>query len=67
MVTLLGIAGSFGGSLIASRVPQAQLKKLFGIFLIVMGAFILAQSAPKLLSPQAESAPSLTTTSTSSP
>lgn len=45
MVTMLGIIGSFGGNLIANRVPQTQLKKLFGIFLIVMGSFILMQSA----------------------
>ena len=54
LVTLLGIVGSFAGNLIASRIPQAQLKRLFGVFLIVMGTFILAQSAPELLSAPAE-------------
>ena len=49
LVTIIGIIGSFGGSYFANRVPQATLRKTFGIFLIGMGVFILYQSAPSLL------------------
>jgi uncharacterized membrane protein YfcA len=33
----------------ANRVPQDKLKKGFGYFLIVMGIYILARSAPEVL------------------
>ncbi len=49
LVTVLGIAGSFAGSLIGNLVPQDKLKKGFGIFLIIMGGYILFKSAPALL------------------
>jgi uncharacterized membrane protein YfcA len=46
IVTGLGIAGSFAGGKLANRLPQATLKKSFGIFLIIMGIYILIRSAP---------------------
>ena len=49
VVTALGVAGSLAGAHIASRMPQQQLKKGFGLFLIVMGVYILARSAPEVL------------------
>lgn len=49
IVTSLGIAGSFGGSFLAKRLPQDDLKKWFGYFLIVMGIYILIRSAPAAL------------------
>jgi len=49
IVTGLGIAGSLVGGKIAYRLPQDTLKKGFGIFLIVMGIYILARSAPEAL------------------
>ncbi len=49
IVTGLGIAGSFGGSFLAKRLPQDDLKKWFGYFLIVMGIYILVRSAPAAL------------------
>lgn len=49
LVTGLGIAGSFAGSHFAKRVPQEKLRKGFGYFLIVMGAYILVRSAPAAL------------------
>ena len=49
IVTGLGVAGSFAGAKIANRVPQDKLKKGFGYFLIVMGIYILARSAPEVL------------------
>jgi uncharacterized membrane protein YfcA len=49
LVTALGIAGSFGGAKIAKRLPQEKLKKGFGLFLIVMGIYILARSIPQVM------------------
>ena len=49
LVTGLGIVGSFAGAKIANRMPQAKLKKGFGIFLVVMGMYILARSVPQVL------------------
>lgn len=49
IVTGLGIAGSLVGGKLANRLPQKTLKKSFGIFLIVMGVYILVRSAPDAL------------------
>jgi len=49
IVTGLGIVGSFAGSKLARRLPQDKLKRWFGYFLIVMGIYILMQSAPEAL------------------
>ena len=47
VVTALGITGSFVGAKIAHRVPQHKLKQWFGVFLIVMGIYILYRSLPE--------------------
>ena len=49
IVTSLGIVGSFAGGKLANHLPQDTLKKSFGIFLIVMGIYILIRSAPDAL------------------
>jgi len=49
LVTALGIAGSFGGTKVGRRMPQEKLKKGFGLFLIVMGVYILARSVPQVM------------------
>jgi uncharacterized membrane protein YfcA len=49
IVTALGIAGSLAGAQIANRMPQEMLKRGFGIFLVVMGVYILARSMPDVL------------------
>ncbi len=49
IVTALGIVGSFAGAKIAHRVPQHKLKQWFGVFLIVMGIYILYRSLPEAL------------------
>ena len=49
LVTALGVAGSIVGNQVATRIPQARLKRVFGVFLIFMGAYILARSLPPLL------------------
>ena len=45
----IGIAGSFAGNALSQRVPQAQLRRAFAGFLVVMGAFILYREAPAAL------------------
>lgn len=49
IVTGLGIVGSLAGGKIANRMPQATLKKGFGVFLVIMGIYILVRSAPVAL------------------
>jgi len=49
LVTGLGIVGSFAGARIARRMPQEKLKRGFGYFLILMGIYILARSAPEAI------------------
>lgn len=46
LVTALGVAGSLVGNQIGTRIPQVKLKRLFGLFLIVMAAYILFRSLP---------------------
>ncbi len=49
IVTGLGITGSIAGSHFATKIPQSNLKKGFGFFLILMGIYILFRSAPAAL------------------
>lgn len=48
LFSVLGIAGGWVGHRVSHRVDQALLKRLFGVFLVVMGAFILAQTLSSL-------------------
>jgi uncharacterized protein len=43
-----GLAGTFLGARLANRVPVQQLRRLFGIFVIVLGVFLMADNLPKL-------------------
>jgi uncharacterized membrane protein YfcA len=43
LVTLAAVIGSFGGGALAGRIPPATLRKGFGIFVLVMAAFILSK------------------------
>ncbi len=45
----IGMVGSVVGSRLSPRVPQAQLRRGFAVFLVVMGAFILYNEAPSAL------------------
>lgn len=47
--TAIGIVGSFVGNALSRRVPQAQLKRGFAAFLVIMGGFILVREGPKAL------------------
>ena len=49
LVTALGIAGTFAGGAVATRLPQRRLRTLFGWFLAAMGVFIFIQSAPEAM------------------
>lgn len=45
-VTLAAIIGSLAGARLAGRIPEAALRKGFGIFVLAMGAFVLIQELP---------------------
>lgn len=49
MVTLLGILGSWFGNRLAGRVPQALLRQIFGVFLVLMGGYILWRTVPQMV------------------
>ncbi|GAB5550132.1 MAG: hypothetical protein SangKO_098920 [Sandaracinaceae bacterium] len=49
LFAVIGIAGSFVGNALSQRVPQAQLKRGFAVFLVIMGGFILFREGPKAL------------------
>lgn len=48
--TATAIAGSFAGVALAGRIPERALRTGFGVFVLVMGAFVLVQEVPVLLS-----------------
>ncbi|WP_125100762.1 sulfite exporter TauE/SafE family protein [Leucobacter chromiireducens] len=48
--TATAIAGSFAGVALAGRIPERALRKGFGVFVLLMGTFVLVQEAPALLS-----------------
>ena len=70
MFAAIGIVGSFAGNALSQRVPQAQLKRGFAVFLVLMGGFILAKEGPTALgmgdvqavAPPGTTAPTLTET-----
>lgn len=45
-VTVAAVAGSLVGARLATRVPEAALRRGFGIFVLVMGVFVLTQELP---------------------
>ncbi len=48
--TATAVAGSFAGVALAGRIPERALRTGFGVFVLVMGAFVLVQELPPLLS-----------------
>jgi uncharacterized membrane protein YfcA len=48
-ITALGAAGSVAGNRFAGRVPQATLRRVFAVFLVLMAVFILYESGPRAL------------------
>ncbi len=49
IVAALGIVGSIFGRTVGARLSQELLKRLFAIFLVVIGLLILLQTVPELL------------------
>jgi len=49
VVAAIGVLGSYAGNRLGRRLPQATLRRLFGGFLVLMGIFIAADAAPRLL------------------
>lgn len=45
---LAGAAGSLAGNQFAARLPQALLRKIFGVFLVAMAAYIIWQTLPRV-------------------
>jgi uncharacterized membrane protein YfcA len=48
-IALIGIVGSMAGNRVGRRMPQAKLRKLFGLFLVGMGLFVAADAVPRLI------------------
>jgi len=46
---LVGVLGSFAGHQISGRMPHHKLKQLFGVFLVLMGIYIVWQTLPRVL------------------
>ncbi|GAA1325486.1 sulfite exporter TauE/SafE family protein [Brachybacterium rhamnosum] len=45
-MTIAASIGSLAGARLAGRIPEQTLRKSFGLFVLVMGAFVLAQELP---------------------
>lgn len=46
---LVGALGSFAGHQVSARMPHHILKQLFGVFLLLMGIYIVWQTLPQVL------------------
>ncbi len=46
--SVLGVAGSFAGNAVSSRLPQSTLKLSFAVFLFVVSIFVLVRSWPDI-------------------
>ena len=49
LIAAIGVVGSLAGNRLGRRLPQSSLRRLFGIFLVVMGLFVAADAGPRLL------------------
>lgn len=58
--TAATVAGALAGTALASRVPQATLKRAFGIFLLVIGSFVLFRNRGAFAPPDATAAATTT-------
>ena len=61
LLAAVGIVGSFVGNALSQRVPQAQLKRGFAVFLVLMGTFILIKEAPAAFAGTSEPAATAST------
>jgi uncharacterized membrane protein YfcA len=49
LIATIGVIGSLAGNRLGRRLPQSSLRRLFGIFLVVMGLFVAADAGPRLM------------------
>ena len=49
LIAAIGMVGSLAGNRLGRRLPQSSLRRLFGIFLVVMGLFVAADAGPRLM------------------
>ncbi len=49
LIAAIGVIGSLAGNRLGRRLPQSSLRRLFGIFLVVMGLFVAMDAGPRLL------------------
>lgn len=49
LIAAIGVVGSLAGNRLGRRLPQTALRRLFGIFLVVMGLFVAADAGPRLM------------------
>jgi uncharacterized membrane protein YfcA len=49
LFSVLGVLGSWLGQMISSKINQSLLKKIFAVFLVLMGLFILYKNLPGLV------------------
>jgi len=49
LFAVLGIAGSLVGNILAGRIYQDTLKRIFAVFLVVMAGYILFRQAPRVM------------------
>jgi uncharacterized membrane protein YfcA len=49
MIALIGIVGSYAGNHLGRHIPQIALRRIFGVFLVVIGLFVAADAGPRLL------------------
>jgi uncharacterized membrane protein YfcA len=48
-IAAIGVVGSLAGHRLGRRLPQATLRRAFGVFLVAMGLFIAVDAGPRLL------------------
>jgi len=44
----IGVVGTLVGVQLSSRVPRAQLRRIFGVFLVIVGVFVMWKNLPLL-------------------
>jgi hypothetical protein len=49
LFVLVGVIGSFAGNVIGARMNQQRLRKVFAVFLIGMGLFVLWREVPSVV------------------
>jgi uncharacterized membrane protein YfcA len=49
LIAAIGMVGSVAGNRLGRQLPQPSLRRLFGIFLVVMGLFVAADAGPRLM------------------